>query len=766
MKAFDPSRYILSLSLSYALGSLSPTMGQHDPLQKFQGKTGKTVEETQQWWPEAIKAPQGAPNVVWILLDDVGFGATSAFGGAIQTPNIDSLANNGLRYTNFHTTAICSPTRSALLTGRNSHSVHMGLFPTTAIGTPGYDGKIPFEKATAAEILRENGYATYAVGKWHLIPATDETPAGPFNRWPTGRGFDRYWGFLGGSTDQWHPVAYDDTRKDPLENNKKHFTTLMADHAIEYIAGQKTANPEKPFFLYFTPGAGHSPHQVAKEWREKYKGKFDQGWDKYREEILARQIKAGIVPKNTVLPERNVNVKAWETLSADEKRLYSRFMENYAGFVSHADYEIGRVIRFLKKTGQLDNTLVFISIGDNGASRGGTQEGIINPLDQELSSEERLKKNLANIDLIGTEHSNVNYPTGWAQADNTPFKHWKSDANAEGGTRNPLIVFWPKGIKEKGGIRAQYGHVIDILPTTLELIGAKTPEVINGYKQEPIEGTSLAYSVTDPSQASRHTVQHYEIRGSRAIYKDGWKAGVLHKPGESFANDKWELYNLNEDFNERIDVSTKYPEKLKELQDLFDVQATKFNIYPLKDENIPTVADNQYAHAEKIVIYPEAKAVFESSAPRLVNRSFTVSTDVSLAANSEGVLFSTGGWANGLSLFIQNNKLSFVYNNGQKKYTAVSSKTLPQGNVKLKLEFKFKGEHQGGPATALLYVNESVVGQVEIDKTLKSSIGTYENIEIGKDVISPVTDTYKTPFAFTGTLHAVVLDLDKIVTTP
>ncbi|MDB5273989.1 MAG: Arylsulfatase [Chitinophagaceae bacterium] len=736
---------------------------QHDPVQPFQGKIGKTLPETQQAWPEHYKkAPAGAPNVVWILLDDIGFGATSAFGGLIQTPTLDSLANNGLRYTNFHTTAICSPTRSALLTGRNSHSVHMGLFPTTAIGTPGYDGYIPFEKATIAEILRENGYNTYAVGKWHVTPAADVTPAGLFSRWPTGRGFDHYWGFLDGSTDQWHPVLWEDTKRINVEPNKKHFTTLLADKAINYISEQKTVAPDKPFFLYLTPGAGHSPHQVAKEWSDKYKGKFDQGWDKTRDIVLERQVKLGLFPKGTVLPEPSTGVKRWELLSAEEKKLYARFMENYAGFVSHADYEIGRVVSYLKEINQLDNTLIFVSIGDNGASRGGTQEGIIHPLDATLTSEERIKKNLANIDLIGTEHSNVNYPIGWAQSDNTPFRLWKSDANSEGGTHNPLIVFYPKGIKEKGGIRTQYSHVIDILPTTIELTGAKVPSVINGYPQEPIEGTSLAYSINNASLPSRHTIQHYEIMGSRSIYKDGWKAGVLHKKGEDFNKDVWELFNLNEDFNERFDVAAKYPEKLKELQELFDAQAWKYNIYPLKDENVASIVPTPIEKATHLVLYPGIDQAFGGLAPRFVNRSFTIAANVDNPKTVEGVLFSSGGWVSGISLYVQNNTLQFVYNNREIKTYITSKKILPTGKLQLKVDFKYDGGEPGSGATVTLYVNNEKVGEGRIEHTLKSVIAYYENIELGRDIVTPVTDKYKVPFVFTGTLHQVVIDLGEI----
>lgn len=731
---------------------------QYSPTIPFTGKLGKTVSETRQVWQDRNKAAKGAPNVVWILLDDVGFGATSAFGGLIETPNLDSLANNGLRYTNFHTTAICSPTRAALLTGRNSHSVHMGLFPQTAIGTPGYDGYLPFEKATIAEILRENGYNTYALGKWHLTPYADASPAGPFNRWPTGRGFDHYYGFLSGSTDQYHPQVWEDTRKVDVEPASKHFTTLIADKAIGYIAEQKSVAANKPFFLYFAPGAGHAPHQVDKVWSDKYKGKFDKGWDAYRTEVLARQIKLGLVPKETVLPDRNASLKAWESLSANEKKLYARFFEVYAGFVSHTDYEIGRVLNYLKEIGQLDNTLVFVSIGDNGASKEGTFVGQINNFDPSWTEEQRLQKNIEQIELLGTEKSRPNYPLGWAQATNTPFKHWKQDANSEGGTHNPLIVFYPKGIKEKGGIRNQYSHVIDILPTTIELTGAKVPTILNGYPQEPIEGTSLVYSLEHAGAPGRHTIQHYEIMGSRSIYKDGWKAGTLHKKGESFNKDVWELYNLNEDINERFDLVAKFPEKLKELQELFDAQAWKYNVYPLKDESIPSTPPSVFDSTNHIVLYAGIKQAFDGLAPRLNNKSFTLTAETNISKPAEGVLFSSGGWSAGISFYIQNNILQFVYNNGVEKTYISAKKPLSTGKLQLKFEFKYDGGQTGAGGTGILYVNNEKVGEGRIEKTLKAALGNYESIEIGKDLVSPVTEKYKIPFEFNGKLNTVTID--------
>jgi len=588
------------LSVVFFTGTLS-AQNITQQQQPFQGVIGKTLAESKESWTAPIKAPKGAPNVIWILLDDVGFGASSTFGGVIRTPTFDSLANNGLRYTNFHTTAICAPTRAALLTGRNSSRVHMGGFAHTVLsaGFPGYDGRIPSDKGTIAEILRENGYNTFQVGKYGLTPDEDATDAGPFDRWPSGKGFDHNFGFLGSQTDQYKPDLVEDNAH--VTPDGRHLNEQITDKAIFYLTRQHKVAPDKPFFLYYAPGATHAPHQVAKEWSDQYKGKFDAGWDVFREEVFARQKKLGIIPANAVLPARNPNVKEWNTLSADEKKLYARFMEVYAGYLTYTDHEVGRLINYLKESNQLDNTLIYVVIGDNGASKEGTANGDIDRqlFSRPLSEEENIKYNLAKIGEIGTPDAKEgNYPIGWAQAANTPFKYWKQDANSEGGTRNPLIVFYPKGIKDKGTIRTQYGHVIDLLPTTLEFLGINAPEYIRGIKQDTIQGTSLVYSFDHPEAPSQHRIQYYYIFGSRSIYKDGWKAEVYHHPdfndlakagasqpapSSGFSTDVWELYNLNTDFNERIDVAKKYPEKLKELQDLFDAQAKINNVYPFID---------------------------------------------------------------------------------------------------------------------------------------------------------------------------------------
>jgi arylsulfatase A-like enzyme len=560
--------------------------------QPYQGVVGRTLAESKEWWPEPVKAPVGAPNVVWILIDDVGFGAAGTFGGLIQTPTFDSLAANGLRYTNFHTCAICAPTRAALLTGRNSASVHESGFSHTIMsaGFPGWDGRVPSTAGTIAEILRDNGYNTFAVGKYGITPDEEATDAGPFDHWPTGKGFDHFFGFLGSQTDQYRPDLVED--QSHVRPDGRHLSDQITDKAITYIDRQKKAAPDKPFFLYYAPGATHAPHQVDRYWSDQYKGKFDAGWDVYREEVFERQKKLGIIPADAQLPDRNPDIKAWDQLSPEEKKLYARFMEVYAGYLTYTDFEVGRLINHLKEIHQLDNTLIFVMIGDNGASKEGTLNGTV---DQSLLAtpapeQENINYNLNKIGEIGTPSAtNGNYPLGWAQAANTPFKFWKQDANSEGGTHNPLIVFWPKGIKDKGGVRTQYSHVIDVLPTTLDLVGIKPPEEIRGIKQQIIEGTSLAYSIDDANAPTRHTMQYYYIFGSRSIYDHGWKAELPYPNSfitgnaasqQPFDENAWELYNLNDDYTERIDLAKKYPDKLAELKAEFEQQAQEHHLYP------------------------------------------------------------------------------------------------------------------------------------------------------------------------------------------
>ena len=755
---------------AFALGIFftQATFGQNTQ-EVFQGKIGKTLADSKEWWPAKPQAPKGAPNIVYFLIDDAGFGTSSAFGGLMHTPTLDSLANNGLRYTNFHTTGICSPTRAALLTGRNSHSVHMGLFPVTATGFPGYDGRLPDDKATIAQILKANNYSTFAVGKYHLTPINEVSAVGPFDRWPSGKGFEHFYGWHLGHTEQYHPNLYEDNSVIDIEPNTKHLSTLLADKAIKYIANQKSLAPDKPFFLYFATGAIHAPHQVDAKWSDLYKGKFDKGWDWYREEVLARQKKLGVVPANAVLPARDAKVPAWESLSEGEKKLYARYMEIYAGFLTHADYELGRVVNYLKEIGQLDNTLIVAIIGDNGSSPS-TKNGTINGYISSLENKKQIEEAIKNIEKLGTEHAFQDAPYGWTQATNTPFRQWKVDGNSEGGTHNPLIIFYPKGIKEKGGIRNQYSYVNDIAPTTLELIKGEFPKTINGVVQKPFEGKSLVYSFENAQAKTTHTIQHNEIKGKRSIYKDGWKAAVYHEPGTDFSKDVWELYNQNEDFNERIDLAKKYPEKLKELQDLFDQEAYKYNVYPLQD-NTPSGERKRtiFGNADKIVLYQGIDQILNFSGPQFIQTSFKISTEVDYVKGQEGVLFSTGGIFEGLSLFIKDGKFQAANNTGTIIRHLEADKALPTGKVQLSYQFNYQPPADAKSLVAQnidpesgnaeLYINGQLVAKRPIYYSEAKYIAFYKDgVDVGADLNSPVSNRYETPFRYNGKFDKIVIE--------
>lgn len=756
------------ISMATLLVSSSGLLMAQNAPQLYGGKLGKTVPESTEWFPEKKKAPAGAPNVLLFLIDDAGYGTSSAFGGLMQTPTLDSLANNGLLYTNFHSTGVCSPTRAALLTGRNHHSVHMGTLNYSSLGFPGYDARIPGEKATIAEILHENNYNTYAVGKYHLAPLDEITAVGPFDRWPLGKGFDHFFGWQLGHTDQYHPNLYEDNSVIDIGTNTKHVTTLLADKAIKYIANQKSIAPEKPFFLYFATGAIHSPHQVDKKWSDLYNGKFDKGWDWYREEVFNRQKKLGVIPPDAVLPDRDPTVATWESLSPDAKKVYARYMEIYAGFLTHADYEFGRIVNYLKEIGHLDNTVVIVSIGDNGSSHS-PRHGNFNAYVRSLEEDKQVAEALKNIDKFGTAQSDMDAPAGWTQATNTPFRLWKADANSEGGTHQPLIVFYPKGIKEKGGIRNQYGHVIDIAPTIIELSGSTVPSVIKGYKQEPLEGTSFYYSLNDAKAANRHTVQYYELRGKRAIVNNGWKASVFHESGSDFANDVWELYNLNDDFNERKNLAAQNPAKLKELQDLFDVEAKKYNVYPLIDPSqgrgSAGRARSAFGTKDKIILYPGVDQFLTYSGPQFQAQSFSITANVDVKSlTDQGVLFATGSEFDGLSLFIKDGKFQVAHNTATVVRHLESSSKITTGKLRLKFELNYtpsgstpKADSPAG--TEVIYINDVKVGERNIVAGEARYIAAYKDgIDVGQDLNSPVSDRYKVPFAFNGKLENITIE--------
>lgn len=742
MDQVSPSSLLIASAVTVALAPSAPATAQ-TPLTP----------------PATGKAGQGAPNVLWILLDDVGYGASSAFGGLIETPNLDALAAQGLRYTNFHTTAISAPTRAAMLTGRNHHSVGTGLFAETAVDLPGYNAKIPASKATVAEILGQGGYATFAVGKWHLTPVEETGPAGPYQRWPTGKGFGQYYGFLFGETDQWHPQLVENTHGVADDPQGRHLNELLTDKAIAYLGGHRQAHPTQPFFLYYAPGATHAPHQVAASWIEQYKGKFDAGWDSYREQVFARQKTLGLIAQDTVLPARDPGVKPWSQLSADERRLYARYFETYAGFLSYTDAEIGRLIAHLKQTGQFDNTIIAVVIGDNGASKEGTDHGTTNGLAAVLNPQSDIGEQLKHIDQIGSEWSSPNYPLGWAQATNVPFRQWKQDANSEGGTRNPLILSYPRGIAERGGVRQQYGHVIDLLPTTLELAQLPAPAEVGGVRQERIEGDSLVYSIADARAPSRHLTQYYEINGTRAIYHDGWKAATLHQPGKPFERDVWELYHLADDPTEVHDLAASNPDKLQQLKALFDSEGEKYQVFPLKDTLFQDFAANHsaYKNQQQVVLTPAIGHLFSLAAPAINGPYYRLSAELEIPPQgAEGVLVANGGRFGGSSIFLQGGKLHYAQTDGLKPLLISSEQDVQPGKSQLSVEFS---PNLWSGADITLYQDGRRIGRGTVPLKYGIAYFAYDDgFDIGRDLQTPVSDRYRAPYAFTGNLDKVTID--------
>jgi arylsulfatase len=722
-------------------------------------QTGRTYRESRPSWAPLPQAPAGAPNVIYLVLDDVGYAQLGCYGSEINTPNLDKLAADGLRYTNFHTTALCSPSRAALLTGHNHHTNHLGVIAEIATGFPGYDGRLPKSNATIGEILKQSGYSTFYVGKWHLANFDEYSNAGPFDRWPLALGFERFYGFVGGETNQWFPhLAADNQNIETPTRPGYHLTEDLTDRAIRFIAEQKQVNPDKPFFMNLAYGAAHAPLHAPKKYIEMYKGKFDKGWDKVREETLARQKQMGIVPANTVLPPRNPDIKAWDELSHDQRRLYARFQELFAGFLTHTDEHIGRLINFLQAAGQLDNT-IFIVVSDNGASQEGRLTGSFNEglYFNQIPDDEAL--NLKLIDEMGGPMTYPHYPMGWAMAGNTPFKMYKQNTHA-GGNTDPFIIHWPRGIKDKGGIRTQYQHLVNVTPMVLEAIGLKQPKTIHGVDQRPFDGTSMLYSLHDANAKSRHETQYFEMLGHRAIYHNGWKAIAWHERGTDWEKDKWELYKVDEDFNETNDLAAKQPEKLREMIERWWAEAGKYNVLPLDDRSIVRVLGQPANNRPKTsaTFYPGTMTSPVNNAPNFRGRSFSLTADVEIpASGAEGVLFSVGGRFAGYSFFVQNNRLQFVYNYfGAERYVITATEPLPKGAAKLRLEFTNTGENQGAAA---LFINDRKVGAGAVPKTVPLTFGLSEGITTGRDPATPVSETYQAPFAFTGKLKKVVLEV-------
>jgi arylsulfatase len=755
------------------------------PEQPFHGKIGRTVKDSTPDFPKGVEAPKGAPNILLIMTDDVGFGASSTFGGPIQTPTFQRLADSGLRYNMYHTTALCSPTRAALITGRNHHTNASGVITEFATGFPGYNSLVPKSSGSVGEVLRENGYNTSWFGKMHNVPDWMSSQAGPFDLWPSGLGFEYFYGFIGGDSDQWHPALYENTRPiEPYLGNPDYILDHdLADKAIVWMQMQHALAPNKPWLLYYATGTAHAPHHAPKEWIAKYKGQFDQGWDKVREETLARQIKLGVVPPNTQLTKRPEKIPAWDSLSDDQKRLYAHMMEVYAGALSYADNQIGRLVDAVEQSGQLDNTLVIFLMGDNGASAEGTLQGTTNEVATAGNGvQESLPYLLSMMNELGGPMTYNHYPVGWAHAMDAPMQWTKQVASHFGGTRNGMVISWPGRIKDKGGLRSQFCHVIDIVPTIYEAAGITPPTVMDGVKQKPLEGVSLVYTFDSPKAPPRHTSQYFELVGNRAMYKDGWIASTtpLRLPWVTIGQEpnpddfKWELYNINEDFSQANDLAAKNPDKLKELQAAFDVEAKKYNVYPLDSSFAsradPAIRPSLTRGRSEFTYYPGMVRIPEGSAPDFKNKSWTIAAEVSIPdSGASGVLATIGGRFGGFVLLMLDNKPEFAYalsNQPDHKYRIISDQPLPAGNHLIRVKFDYDGGGIGKGATATLLVDEKQVAQGKIPATIGVRFSLDETFDVGEDMGTPVLEDYadKMPFAFTGTLKkfVVVLQPEKL----
>ena len=757
------------------------------PEPSFQGKIGRTVKDSTPDFPKSTEAPSGAPNVLLILVDDVGFGATSTFGGPIEMPNLQRLADEGLRYNMFHTTALCSPTRAALITGRNHHTTASGVITEFATGYPGYNSVIPRSSGSVGEGLRENGYNTSWFGKMHNVPDWMSSQAGPFDLWPSGLGFEYFYGFLGGDSDQWHPALYENTRPiEPYLGKPNYILDRdLADQAINWLRMQHALAPTKPWFLYYATGTAHAPHHAPIEWITKYTGQFDQGWDKVREETLARQIKLGIVPANTRLTKRPDEIPAWDSLSADQKRLYARMMEVYAGALSHADYQIGRVLEAVRESGQIENTLVIFVVGDNGASAEGTMQGTTNEVATAANGvTESLPYLLSMMDQLGGPLTYNHYPVGWAHAMDSPMQWTKQIASHFGGTRNGLVISWPARIKDKGGIRSQFSHVIDIVPTMYEAAGITPPTMMDGTQQKPLEGVSLVYTFDSANAPTRHGTQYFEMLGNRAIYKDGWMANTtpLRLPWITIGSEpspddfKWELYNVNEDFSQANNLADKNPAKLKELQDAFDVEARKYNVYPLDSSFAsradPAIRPSLTRGRTEFTYYPGMVRIPEGSAPNFKNKSWAIAAEVGIPdGGASGVLATLGGRFGGWALLMQDSKPQFVYalsNQPEHKFRISSNQPVSPGNHVVRFGLKYDGGGIGKGATGTLFVDGTPVAEGRIPQTIGVRFSLDETFDVGSDMGTPVAEDYadKMPFTFTGALKRFVVILEPENLTP
>ncbi|MFP2931420.1 arylsulfatase [Pyxidicoccus sp. 3LG] len=765
------------------------SLKEYKPGSTFPGTIGRTWEQSSPAWPEPLRARPGSPNVLFIVLDDTGFGHLGCYGSPIRTPNLDRLAKGGLLYSNMHTTALCSPTRSCILTGRNHHSNGMAAITEVSMGYPGYNGTIPFENGFLSEMLLEHGYNTYAVGKWHLTPAEQISAAGPYSRWPLGRGFERYYGFLGGDTHQYYPdLVHDNHQVRPPKTPEEgyHLTEDLTERAIDFIADTKQVAPDKPFFLYFATGAMHAPHHVRKEWSDRYKGQFDDGWDAYRQKVFQRQLELGVLPKGTQLSRHDPDVADWDSLPPEEKRLYARMMEVFAGFLEHTDHQIGRLIQHLEETGELDNTLIMV-ISDNGASAEGGPHGSVNELKFFNNTPESLEQNIAALEELGGPKYFNHYAWGWAWAGNTPFRRWKRETY-RGGTTDPFIVHWPRGIKARGEVRAQYCHAIDMVPTVLDCLGVEPPAQLRGVTQSPLEGISFKHTFDDATAESRHHTQYFEMFANRSIYKDGWRAVCpfpgpsFTEAGEGFGESKltedrlrqldatgWELYHVDEDPTETRNLAEARRDKLIEMIATWYVEAGRYKVMPLAspDRAVFAIERPQITQdRERYVYRPHTSPTPENVAVHVLNRPHTITAKVEVTDGAEGVLLCHGGLTGGYSFFIKDRKLHYVYNFvGEQEFHIESAVDVPKGRAELRFEFEPTGRPdleagRGAPGRGRLFINGDLVAQSDISATMPLLISLGEGLTCGRDENSSVSSLYQAPFEFKGgTLTEVVVDV-------
>ncbi len=789
MKTRNRPNLILA-ALGLALGAtIALTAGAQDvlprPEQPFAGKIGRTVKDSVKDFPRMVEAPKGAPNILIILTDDVGFGASSTFGGPIPTPTMDRLAREGLRYNNFHTTALCSPTRAALLSGRNHHSANTGVIMELATGFPGYNSLMSRSNGTFAEILKQNGYNTSWYGKNHNVPDWQSSQAGPFDLWPTGLGFEYFYGFIGGDTSQWNPAIFEGTKPiEPPHDAKNYFFDVdMADHTIDWLRMQHATAPNKPFLAYYATGTAHAPHHAPKEWIAKFKGQFDQGWDKVREETFARQKAAGVIPASTKLTERPASLPAWNTLNADQKRVFARMMEVYAAALSHADNQMARILDTIEAQGELDNTLVIYIQGDNGASGEGGMQGLLNEMTVFNGIPEDMKEVVRRMDELGGPMTFNHYPVGWAHAMDTPFQWTKQIASHFGGTRNGLVISWPARIRDKGGLRTQFASVIDIMPTILEAAGVPSPASINGAAQKPIEGVSMAYTFDEAKAPSRHTTQYFEMFGNRAIYQDGWVAATTPgvAPWDTGAETegrvpavldyKWELYNVSKDFSEANDLAAKEPAKLRELQELFWAEAEKYNVLPVENSRIDRFdvsnRPSLTAGRDEFTYFPGLVRIPEGAAPDLKNKSYQIKADVVIPDNgADGMLLTHGGRFSGYGLYLLKGKPVFHYNlAGVARYEVAGNEVLEPGKHTILFDFKYDGGGVGKGGMGTLQVDGKTVGSARIERTLGFRLSLDETLDCGEDTGTAVSEDYQTPFRFSGELERVTVYLKPVALT-